>query len=96
MIIIVNQTFMILCRKNESCPYIKPGISTEFPESQATKQSDLNDRTVGDQTAHKLMPFRQRNERAVVNTCDNIKVDLVGYCAGNGVNFTFDAFSSRV
>ena len=31
-----------------------------------------------------------------MNTCDNIKVDLVGYCAGNGVNFTFDYGSRKI
>jgi len=87
---------MVLCQKNESCPYIKPGILTEFPESQTTKQPDLNDRTVGDQTAHTYMPFLQGSERALLKNCDDINVDLVGYCTGNGAKLIFDDGSRRV
>jgi len=42
------------------------------------------------------MPFRQRSERAVVKTCDNIKVVLVGYCARNGAKLIFDDGNLRV
>jgi len=67
-----------------------------MPESQATKQPGVKHRTAGDQTARTYMPFRQGSERAQLNTCDDIKVDLVGYCAGNGAKLIFDDGSRRV
>jgi hypothetical protein len=53
---------------------------------ETTKQPEGMDRIVGARTAHALMLVRQHSVRALLNTCDDIKVDGVGYCAGNGAN----------
>ena len=42
------------------------------------------------------MPFRQGSERALLNTCDDINVDLVGYCTVNGAKLICDDGCRRV
>jgi hypothetical protein len=64
--------------------------------SELQKQPDgLKGFIVAAQTAQGLLPVRQQSQRDLLNICDDIKVEEVGYYAGNDETFVCDDASRR-
>jgi hypothetical protein len=70
-----------------------PEFQLNFSESQ--RQRDGKDYIVGAQTTHTSTPMRQQSQKGLLNICDEIKVDGVGYYAGNAETFVSDNVSRR-
>ena len=64
-----------------------------FSESQ--RQPDGKNYIVGAQTTHASMPMRQQSQKELLNISDEMKVDWVGYYAGNDETFVADDVSQR-
>lgn len=90
MVLIVNISSMFRCRRTkwELVLYIpKPKFQLNFSELQ--RQSDGKENIVGAQTTHASMPMQQQSQKELL-ICDDIKVDEVGYYAGNRETFVFN------
>ena len=51
--------------------------------SELQRQSDGKENIVGAQTTHALIPMQQQSQKELLSICNEIKVDEVGYYAGN-------------
>jgi hypothetical protein len=70
-----------------------PKFQLNLSESQ--RQPDGKDYLVGAQNTHALIPLQQQNQKELLNTCDEIKVNGVGYYAGNGETFVLNDVGRR-
>jgi len=58
-----------------------PKFQLNFSELQ--RQLDGKEKIVGAQTTHALIPMQQQSQKELLSVCDEIKLDEVGYYAGN-------------
>jgi hypothetical protein len=63
--------------------------------SELQRQLDGKENIAGVQTAHALIPMQQQSQKELLSVCDWIKLDEIGYYAGNRETFASNDVSCR-